>query len=75
MSFKKTLRKIFKISKNTRKEIAQTAVDIALDRLINKDEEREEKVLDTTNLTRMSQEQLDALYQEMSDFINKQNKK
>lgn len=75
MSFKKTLRKIFRISKNTRREIAQTAVDIAIDRLINRDKEKEEKTLDTTNLTKMSQEQLDDIYKEMSDFINRQNNK
>lgn len=70
-----SLRKIFRISKNTRREIAQTAVDIAIDRLINRDKEKEEKTLDTTNLTKMSQEQLDAIYKEMSDFINRQNNK
>lgn len=70
-----SLRKIFRISKNTRREIAQTAVDIAIDRLINRDKEKEEKTLDTTNLTKMSQEQLDDIYKEMSDFINRQNNK
>lgn len=70
-----SLRKIFRISKNTRREIAQTAVDIAIDRLINRDKEKEEKTLDTTNLTKMSQEQLDTIYKEMSDFVNRQNNK
>lgn len=80
MSLSKFFKKVFRISKEDKKELRkmakETAVDLALDR-INKKLNKEDSTKpssDEKSLARMSQAQLDKLYNEMNEFLKNKEK-